>query len=161
MFATTESFVRTGSFDSNQLLWMGNQQGNIGVGGDLYSRKGYGMVLLAMPLVWLAKQWGAVGLVHAALLLNPLVTAWMGALLFRTGRRLGWSRPTSIATALLFGLATMAWPYTQGYFSDPICGWGLLAAAYALWPMPNLDASCTYLAPVPPGVSPFSPARST
>ncbi len=132
MFATTESFVRTGSFDSNQLLWMGNQQGNIGVGGDLYSRKGYGMVLLAMPLVWLAKQWGAVGLVHAALLLNPLVTAWTGALLFRTGRRLGWSRPTSIATALLFGLATMAWPYTQGYFSDPICGWGLLAAAYAL-----------------------------
>ncbi|MFN8464648.1 MAG: hypothetical protein U0X20_03820 [Caldilineaceae bacterium] len=132
MFATTESFVRTGSFDSNQLLWMGNQQGNIGVGGDLYSRKGYGMVLLAMPLVWLAKQWGAVGLVHAALLLNPLVTAWTGALLFRAGRRLGWSRPTSIATALLFGLATMAWPYTQGYFSDPICGWGLLAAAYAL-----------------------------
>ena len=61
MFATTESFVRTGSFDSNQLLWMGNQQGNIGVGGDLFSRKGYGMVLLAMPLVWLAKQWGAVG----------------------------------------------------------------------------------------------------
>lgn len=26
----------------------------------------------------------------------------------------------------------MAWPYTQGYFSDPICGWGLLAAASAL-----------------------------
>jgi hypothetical protein len=90
------------------------------------------MVLLAMPLVWLAKQWGAVGLVHAALLLNPLVTAWTGALLFRTGRRLGWSRPTSIATALIFGLATMAWPYTQGYFSDPICGWALFAAAYAL-----------------------------
>ena len=132
MFATTESYVRTGSFDSNQLLWMGNQQGNIGVGGDLYSRKGYGMVLLAIPLVWLAKQWGAVGLVHAALLLNPLVTAWTGALLFRAGRRLGWSRPTSIASALLFGLATMAWPYTQGYFSDPICGWALFAAAYAL-----------------------------
>ena len=132
MFATTESYVRTGSFDSNQLLWMGNQQGNIGVDGDLYSRKGYGMVLLAIPLVWLAKQWGAVGLVHAALLLNPLVTAWTGALLFRAGRRLGWSRPTSIATALLFGLATMAWPYTQGYFSDPICGWALFAAAYAL-----------------------------
>ncbi len=50
------------------------------------------MVLLAMPLVWLAKQWGAVGLVHAALLLNPLLTAWTGALLFRAGRRLGWSR---------------------------------------------------------------------
>lgn len=132
MFATTESYVRHGSFDSNQLLWMGNQQGNIGAGGDLYSRKGLGMVLLAMPLVWLARVWGAIGLVHAALLLNPLLTAWTGALLFRTARRLGWTRPVSIATALLFGLATMAWPYTQGYFSDPICGWGLFAAAYGL-----------------------------
>lgn len=132
MFATTESYVRHGSFDSNQLLWMGNQQGNIGVDGNLYSRKGLGMVLLAVPLVWVAKTWGAVGLVHAALLLNPLVTAWTGALLFRTGRRLGWSRRTSIATALLFGLATMAWPYTQGFFSDPICGWALFAAAYGL-----------------------------
>lgn len=132
MFATTESYVRHGSFDSNQLLWMGNQQGNIGAGGDLYSRKGLGMVVLAMPLVWLARVWGAIGLVHAALLLNPLLTAWTGALLFRTARRLGWTRPVSIATALLFGLATMAWPYTQGYFSDPICGWGLFAAAYGL-----------------------------
>lgn len=132
MFATTESFVRHGSFESNQLLWMGNQQGNIGPDGNLYSRKGLGMVLLAAPLVWLARLWGAIGLVHAALLINPLFTAWTGALLFRTARRLGWSRPTAIATALLFGLATMAWPYTQGYFSDPICGWGLFAAAYGL-----------------------------
>ena len=132
MFATTESYVRHGSFDSNQLLWMGNQQGNIGVDGNLYSRKGLGMVLLALPLVWTARLWSAIGLVHAALLLNPLLTAWTGALLFRAARRLNWSRPTAIATALLFGLATMAWPYTQGYFSDPICGWGLLAAAYGL-----------------------------
>lgn len=132
MFATTESLVRRGAFDSNQLLWMGNQQGNLGVGGDLYTRKGIGMVLLGYPLVWLARQWSALGLVHTALLLNPILTAWTGALLFRTGRRLGWSRNTSVATALIFGLATMAWPYTQGYFSDPVCAWGLFAAAYAL-----------------------------
>jgi len=132
MFATTESYVRHGSFDSNQLLWMGNQQGNIGPDGNLYSRKGLGMVALAMPLVWLARLWGAIGLVHAALLLNPLLTAWTGALLFRAARRLNWPRPLAVATSLLFGLATMAWPYTQGYFSDPICGWGLFAAAYGL-----------------------------
>jgi hypothetical protein len=131
-FATTESLVRRGAYDSNQLLWMGNQQGNLGPDGNLYSRKGVGMVWLAAPLVWLAKLWPSLGLVHAALLLNPLLTAWTGALLFRTGRRLGWSRAHAIAAALIFGLATMAWPYTQTFFSDPVAGWGLFAAAYGL-----------------------------
>ncbi len=131
-FATTDSLVRRGAFDSNQLLWMGNQQGNIGPDGNLYTRKGLGMVLLAAPLVWLAKVWSSIGLVHAAMLLNPLLTAWTGAMLFRTGRRLGWSRALSIAAALIFGLFTMAWPYTQTFFSDPVSGWGLFAAAYGL-----------------------------
>jgi hypothetical protein len=53
------------------------------------------------------------------MLLNPLLTAWTGALLFRTGRRLGWSRPLSISTALIFGLLTMAWPYAQSYLQRP------------------------------------------
>lgn len=131
-FATTESLVRRSAFDSNQVLWMGNQQGNFGADGNLYTRKGLGMVLLAWPLVWVAKIWPFVGLAHAAMLLNPLLTAWTGALLFRTGRRLGWSRPLAISTALIFGLLTMAWPYTQSFFSDPVAGWGLFAAAYGL-----------------------------
>ena len=131
-FATTENLVRRGSFDSNQLLWMGNQQGNIGADGNLYTRKGLGQVLLAVPLAWLGLVWPSVGIVHVSLLLNPLLTAWAGALLFRAGRRFGWRRSTSIATALIFGLATMAWPYTQGYFSDPVSAWGLLAAAYGM-----------------------------
>ncbi|HAJ34126.1 MAG TPA: hypothetical protein DCL15_00320 [Chloroflexi bacterium] len=131
-FATTDSLVRRGALDSNQVLWMGNQQGNIGPDGNLYTRKGLGMVLLAWPLVWAAKVWPFVGLAHAAMLLNPLLTAWTGALLFRAGRRLGWSRPLAISAALIFGLLTMAWPYTQSFFSDPVAGWGLFAAAYGL-----------------------------
>lgn len=132
MFATVESIVRRGEADSNQLLWMGLQQGSFGPDGELYSRKGLGMVLLAWPLVWLARLWSSVGLVHAALLLNPLLTAWTGALLYRTGRRLAWRSSTALVTALIFGLATMAWPYTQTFFSDPACGWGLFAAFYGL-----------------------------
>lgn len=132
MFATVESMVRRGEVDSNQLLWMGLQQGSFGPDGELYSRKGLGMVLLAWPLVWLARLWPAVGLVHVALLLNPLLTAWTGALLYRAGRRLEWRQSTAIATTLIFGLATLAWPYTQTFFSDPACGWGLFAAFYGL-----------------------------
>ncbi len=132
MFATAESIVRRGELDSNQLLWMGLQQGSFGPDGDLYSRKGFGMVLLALPLIWPARLWRLVGLVQAALLLNPILTAWTGALLYRTARRLDWGRNTAIATALIFGLGTLAWPYTQTFFSDPVCGWGLFAAAYGL-----------------------------
>lgn len=132
MFATAESMARRGEIDSNQLLWMGNQQGNLGPDGDLYSRKGLGMTLLAVPLIWLANLWPVVGLVHAALLLNPLLTAWTGGLLFRTGRRLGWNHSTAVATALIFGLATLAWPYTQTLFSDPLSGFGLFAAFYGI-----------------------------
>ena len=132
MFATTESMVRRAEIDSNQLLWMGNQQGNFGPDGDLYSRKGLGMALLALPLVWVARYWSAIGLVQTAMLLTPLLTAWTGALLYRTGRRLDWSQSTALATALLFGLATLAWPYAQTFFSDPVCGFALFAAFYGL-----------------------------
>lgn len=132
MFATVESMVRRGELDSNQLLWMGIQQGSFGPDGELYSRKGIGMALLAYPLVRLAQTWSALGLVQAALLLNPLLTAFSGALIYRTGRRLNWHPSTATATALIFGLATLAWPYTQGFFSDPVCGWGLFAALYCL-----------------------------
>ena len=132
MFATAESIVRRGEIDTNQLLWMGSQQGNLGPNGDLYSRKGLGMTLLAVPLVWLAKAWTAIGLVQTALLLNPILTAWTGALVFRAGRRLGWSRKAAVGTALIFGLATPAWPYTQTFFSDPVCSLGLFGAFYSL-----------------------------
>ena len=132
MFATTQSMVQRGELDSNQLIWMGLQQGSFGPDGELYSRKGIGMALLAYPLVLLAQVWRIVGLVQAALLLNPILTAWTGALLYRAGCRLGWNRNTSIAMALIFGLGTLAWPYTQTFFSDPVCGWGLFGAAYGL-----------------------------
>ncbi len=132
MFATAENMVRRGSIDSNQLIWMGSQQGNIGPDGDLYSRKGLGMALLAYPLLWVARLWPGLGLVQFALLLNPLLTAWTGGLLFRAGRRLGWSRAAAVAVALTFGLATPAWPYTQDFFSDPVCTWGLFGAFYGL-----------------------------
>ena len=36
VFATAESMARRGAIDSNQLLWMGSQQGNLGPDGNLY-----------------------------------------------------------------------------------------------------------------------------
>ncbi|MEM7130622.1 MAG: hypothetical protein AAF702_30135 [Chloroflexota bacterium] len=132
MFATVESMVRRGEIDANQLLWMDLQQGSYGPDGELYSRKGLGMPLLALPLVWVANLWSSIGLVQAALLLNPLLTAWTGGLIYRTGRRLGWVPAAAMMTALTFGLATLAWPYTQTFFSDPVAAWGLFGAFYGM-----------------------------
>ncbi len=132
MFATVESMVRRGEIDANQLLWMDLQQGSYGPDGELYSRKGLGMPLLAFPLVWFAQVWQSLGLAQTALLLNPLLTAWTGALIFRAGRRLEWGRTAAMITAFVFGLATMAWPYTQTFFSDPVAAWGLFGAFYGI-----------------------------
>ena len=60
-----------------------------------------------------------------------------------------------MTTALIFGLLTMAWPYTQSYFSDPICGWALFAAAYGLVAYASRGASSISLAPGWPGLSPI------
>ena len=90
------------------------------------------MAPLALPLVWLARLWPAIGLTHAALLVNPLLTALTGALLYRAGLRMEWSRRTALITALTFGLATLAWPYSQTMFSDPVCAMGLFGAFYGL-----------------------------
>lgn len=132
MFATAENMVRRGGLDVNQLLWMGQQQGTFGPDGNLYSRKGLGMSLLAFPLVWMARLLDPLGLVQMALFLNPLLTAWTGAFLYRTGIRLGWRRGAAVLTALTFGLATLAWPYTQTFFSDPVAAWALFGAFYGL-----------------------------
>jgi len=138
MFATAESIVRRGEVDSNQLLWMGLQQGSFGPDGELYSRKGLGMTLLSLPLVWLAKQWSAVGLAQAALLLNPLLMAWTGALIYRCGRRLDWSRSVAIATALCFGLATLI--FSAILSVDGACS--QLSMAYWLLPKQAADDIC-------------------
>lgn len=132
MFATVESLARQGEANSEQIRWMGLQQGSYGPDGLLYSRKGLGMPLLSLPLVWLALHWPALGLVQSALLLNPILSAWTGALIYLAVLRLGFGRAVAMIVGLTSGLATLTWPYTQTFFSDPVAGWGLFAALYGL-----------------------------
>lgn len=132
MFATAESLVRRGALDIEQVRWMGLQQGTYGLDGLLYSRKGIGLPLALLPLTWLGlwvPGWGPVG---ASLLFNAIVTALTAVLLLGYVQQLGFSRRTGLLVALLFGLATPAWPYAKSLFSDPFSGFLLLAAATAL-----------------------------
>jgi hypothetical protein len=132
MLAATDSLARRGAWDTELIRWMGEQQGSFSPDGHLYSRKGIGTTLAALPLYWLAIQTRQVGNVQAAMLTNAVVTALTGALIYLYLRRLGYRDGVSLGTALAFGLGTMAWPYARYLFSEPLAGLGLMASAYYL-----------------------------
>jgi hypothetical protein len=130
MFSVSESLVRRGAYDINQIRWMGLQQGTFGPDGNLYCRKGLGTSLVALPLAWLGLVVPAWGVIQTTMLLNVVITALTGTLVFVYVRRLGYRPATACGTALIFGLGTIAWPYAKYFFSEPLTGICLLAAAY-------------------------------
>ncbi|MFN2226687.1 MAG: hypothetical protein ACK2UY_10275, partial [Anaerolineae bacterium] len=132
MLAATDSLARRGAWDVELLRWMGQQQGSFGPDGHLYSRKGIGMTLAALPHYWLALQAGGVGNVQAGMLTNAALTAITGVLVFLALRRLGYGQAASLLSALAYGLGTMAWPYARYFFSEPLASLGLMAAFYFL-----------------------------
>ncbi|HMQ55898.1 MAG TPA: hypothetical protein PKD98_27705, partial [Anaerolineae bacterium] len=132
MFATAESLVRRRALDIEQIRWLDLQQGTFGLDGLLYSRKGIGVPLGLLPLVWLGINLPGIGPVGASLLFNALVTALTAVLLSAYVQRLGYPYRVGLLVALTFGLATLAWPYAKSLFSDPFSGLLLLAAAYLL-----------------------------
>ncbi len=132
MFATAESLVRRGEWDADQIRWMGVGQGIFGPDGHLYIRKGIGVSLLALPLVWLGMITPIWGAATTTLLFNALVTATTGALVLRYLQILGYDDRVALAAGLIYGLATPAWPYAKTFFSDPLAGLCLIGAALAL-----------------------------
>jgi hypothetical protein len=134
MFSVTESLVRRGDYDINQVRWMGLQQGTFGPDGELYCRKGLATSLVALPLVWLGLMVPFWGVVQSAMLLNAILTAMTGVLVYLYVRRLSYSARSALVSGLVLGLATMAWPYAKYCFSEPLTGFSLLAAAYFLLP---------------------------
>lgn len=132
MLAVTDSLARRGGWDIELLRWMGEQQGSFGPDGHLYSRKGIGMTLAALPHYWLALQSSRLGNVQVAMLTNGVVTALAGVLVYLVLRRLDYGQGVALGAALAFGLGTMAWPYARYLFSESLAGLGLMASAYFL-----------------------------
>ena len=132
MLAVTDSLARRGGWDVELLRWMGEQQGSFGPDGHLYSRKGIGMTLAALPHYWLALQSSYLGNVQVAMLTNGIVTALTGVLVYLVLRRLDYGQGVALGAALAFGLGTMAWPYARYLFSESLAGLSLMASAYFL-----------------------------
>lgn len=132
ILGVTDSLARRGAVDIDLLRWMGKQQGDFGPDGHLYSNKGLGTTLAALPFYWLGLQWDRIGNVQAGMLTSAVVTALTGALIYCFLRRLRFSDGTSLGTALAFGLGTMAWPYARYLFAESLAGLSLLWSAYSL-----------------------------
>jgi hypothetical protein len=132
MFSVTESFVKRGEFNTDQLWTLFKARDEIAPDGESYAKYGYGTSLLAAPLYAVALALPELGLVQTTLLTSAIVIAISGALLFLTARRLDYARRVSLVAALLFGLATPAWVYAKQIWSEPFALATLLAAFYAL-----------------------------
>jgi len=138
LFAVTESVAKRGAFDTNAIAWTqwvnspGEVLGAFGPGGDVFSKKGPALALLAVPLYWLMWVLPGVGLVQGTLLFNMLITAATALLVWRTALALGYGQRAGVATALLYGLGTIAWPYATHFFGEPLSALALLALFYTL-----------------------------
>ncbi len=132
MLAVTDSLARRGAWDIELLRWMGEQQGSFGPDGHLYGRKGIGTTLAALPHYWLALRIEGWGNVQTAMLTNGAITALTGVLVYLLLRRLRYGDGVALGTALVYGLATMAWPYARFLFSESLAGLALMASFFFL-----------------------------
>jgi hypothetical protein len=142
MYAVTESLALRGEVDTNAIAWTqwvnspGEVLGAFGPDGQVFSKKGPALSFLAVP--WYLLLHAAsflnirVGQLQATLLFNAIVTAWTAVLLWLAAVRLGYRDRTAMLLGLLFGIATIAWPYAKQYFGEPLSALSLLACFYGL-----------------------------
>ena len=122
LLSGVDSLVKRGDLSMYQIAWYGYSIGafepaQIVLGSLLYR------LALALP---------GFGAVQTAYLLNVLVTALTGVLVFLYVRRLGYRYAVAAGAALILGLDTMAWVYSKVFFREPLAALALLATAYFL-----------------------------
>lgn len=142
LFSVTESLANRGRVDTNGIAWTqwvnspGEVLGAFGPDGEVYSKKGPAPAVLAVPwyllLRVIARFQIQIGLVQGTLLWNGLLTALTAGLLWLTTVRLGYSDRTGIGISLLFGLGTIAWPYANHFFGEPLSALSLLLVFYSV-----------------------------
>lgn len=95
-----------------------------------YSPYGIGLSVLVVPFYALSKLFG-----HELLLIslvNPLITAVAGVMVFAIGREMRWGRWMSVLAAVTFGFLTMALQSTTELFSEPIVALCILILVWAM-----------------------------
>jgi len=144
VFTVARNLVGRGTFDIDTIFWANLQAGSFssvapGVDGHVYSVKDVLPSLVAAPMVWLAHLLG-ISPIRATLISSIIVTAATGGLLYHTVALCGYPRKAAILGTLVYGLGTMAWPYTETLFTQPLAALGLLLAAWGVIAADRHDA---------------------
>jgi hypothetical protein len=139
IFAVTESLVKFGRLNTDQIAWtqwttsQAEAQGFFGTDGHVYSKKGLAQSLAQAPLYGLALISPGLGMLQTVSLLNGMVTAFTAILLSLFLSRMGFSPGVTLLTTLIYGITTIAAVYARYLFSEPLAGFFLLLAAYMLF----------------------------
>ncbi|MCB0116477.1 MAG: hypothetical protein KDD84_20405, partial [Caldilineaceae bacterium] len=149
LFAVMESVAQRSAVDTNAIAWSqwvnspGEVLGAFGPDGEVYSKKGPAPAFVAVPWYLLMRLLAALGLpwglLQGALLWNGIVTAATAVLLWSTAVRMGYPDSVGTALALIFGLATIAWPYANHLFGEALSAFGILVCFYGLMRMANCE----------------------
>jgi hypothetical protein len=146
LFDAAHSLVQYGTlelaYSSDQRPYMHQPEPDIALSLDIEPMQVYA----AAPLLWVALHVPGLGLVQTVWLLNILVTALTAVVLYYYGIALGYTDRAALAVALIFGAATIAWPYSRMFFREPLFTLLALTCAYCLerWRR-QLDVSRFYL----------------
>ena len=143
IFAVTESLALRRAEDTNAIAWTQfvNSPGEVlaafGPDGQVYSKKGPAPSFVALPWYWLwrgvARLGVAIPFVQVTLLWNGVITALTAGLLWCMARAMGYTEKAGAALALLLGVCTIAWPYANHFFGEPLSALGLLLCFYGLY----------------------------
>lgn len=129
LFDATESLARRGNLRMNYLYDVQAPEIRAEVAPPLADTEPL-QPLLAVPLFRLAEILPGIGLAHTVWLFNVLVTALTAGVLYAYGLALDYRPRAAAIVTLLYGLGTIAWPYSRTFFREPL--FTLLALLSAL-----------------------------
>ncbi|HYP21186.1 MAG TPA: hypothetical protein VEY08_14030, partial [Chloroflexia bacterium] len=154
LFALT-SRGHTGSIDEESLLYASSRivqdaLGMLGIawsmpdppllGMRLFTTYEPGQPLLAVPFYLAGSLVASIFPLESHTYVTRLVATFFGAVvtaatiarLYQCGRVLGQGSTAATFMAATYGIGTLAWPYARTLFREPLTGFALLSAAYAL-----------------------------
>ncbi len=156
MYRTTESIAHFHGFAIQPMTSQGDRFTDIGKDGKYYGHYGLGQSLLAVPLYYigtliskiLPSEWNSVFRTNtiqyhpmtwnenvrrlAVSRFGQFTTALTCLLLLHIGLSLGYSLRNSFFLSFIYGLATIAFPFSKTFYSEPTTTLLLLLAFYCL-----------------------------
>src|SRR5262245_28355740 len=140
MFYVTDSMLRRGEFDIPYYDDYPTVSGWRGVDGKQFTGSGVAQSAAAVPFYlaglavsrWFDPAFEGYLIRLVVNMMNPLVTALLGVVVYAFGCALGYSTRLSLGLALIWGFATYAWIEAKTFYNEPLMGLFLVLAFYFL-----------------------------